>query len=210
MGGRRAWVKTILLLTSINLVACSTQTKPVLNPTSRGILAGAAVGAVVGAQAGAPLGAAVGGIAGGLLANYTSEQKTLLQRLQESEVRIVEVGEEVTLILPADAFFLNCSPAIKPRAYPILNDVALLLRTYPKTSVVITGYTDNLGSSARNMALSKQRAQATADYLWSQDVDTRLLYTQGKGEAQALASNNSVKGQRWNRRIEITFQRVSR
>lgn len=206
MINKSAWINAVVLLTMLNLMACSTRNMATHNPTSQGILAGATIGAL----SGAPVGMAVGGITGGLIANYTAKQKTLLQRLQQAHVIVIEVGEQVTLILPADQFFLLHSPALSPKAYPVLNDVAMLLRTYPKTSVVVTGYTDNLGSEQRNVALSKQRAQATADYLWSQEIDSRLLYTEGKGDAEALASNATIKGRQWNRRIEITFQRWPR
>lgn len=140
----------------------------------------------------------------------TTRQETLIQKLQDKHINVLVVGEQVNLILPADEFFKPCSPAIKVNVYSTLNDIASLIRTYPKTSVVITGYTDNLGSSQRNMALSTQRARATADYLWSQDIDTRLLYTEGKGSDEPLADNKFLKGQQWNRRIEITFQRLPR
>jgi len=180
MIGIRACVKVMLLISSVSLVACSTQNNLTLNPSSRGIL----------------------------VANYTVEQETLLRRLQEKQIGIIKAGEQVTLILPADEFFQPCSSVIRVNAYSVFNEIVMLLRTYPKTSVIITGYTDNLGSSQRNMALSRQRARVTADYLWSQDVDTRLLYTEGKGSDGPLADNASLNGQRWNRRIEITFQRL--
>lgn len=140
----------------------------------------------------------------------TTRQKTLIQKLQDKHINVLVVGEQMSLILPADEFFQPCSPAIKANAYSALNDVASLIRHYPKTSLVITGYTDNLGSSQRNMALSTQRARATADYLWSQDIDTRLLYTEGKGSDDPLANNKFLKGRQWNRRIEITFQLLPR
>jgi intracellular multiplication protein IcmN len=184
MIGIRVWGNVIFLMAMVSLTACSSQTSSTSHPIRHEILAD------------------------GLVDNYSASQKTLFQNLRKRKIHIVEVGEQVTLILPADKFFQPCSPAISAYAYPMLNDIALLLRTFPKTSVVITGYTDNLGSSQRNVALSRQRAQATADYLWSQDVDTRLLYTEGKGSDEPLADNSSLKGQQWNRRIEITFQHL--
>lgn len=179
MMGIKVWVSVTLLIVSVSLTACSTQSNSTLNPSCCSVAAGAM-------------------------------QETLLQRLQAKHIEILEVGEQVNLILPADEFFQSCSTVIKVKAYSALNDVASLIRTYPKTSVVITAYTDNLGSSQRNMALSRQRAQATADYLWSQDIDTRLLYTEGKGSDEPLADNKFLKGRQWNRRIEITFQRLPR
>lgn len=204
--------RLLLTMFVVSLTGCSNQVKTDTRTlTGQGILAGGVVGAAVGAAAvpaGAPLGAAVGGLVGGLITTSTAKQKTLLQRLTAEHIQIIEVGEQITLVLPAAQFFLAKSPAIEQQAYSVLNDVAMLLRTYPKTSVTIIGYTDNLGSSQRNVALSRQRAQATADYLWSQELDARLLYTEGRGASNPLADNSMPQGRLWNERIEITFQRL--
>ncbi len=196
--------KTLLVCLAMSLSACST-----LNPTSRGILAGAAVGAMIGGaatlEAGAPLGAAVGGLAGGLLANLSTQQKTLLQVLQQDKVKIIEVGDELSLIIPAEQLFNPCAPSFNAQSARILNHVALFLRSYPKIDVSVKAYTDKLGSSQRNVALSRQRAQATASYLWSQHIDSRLLYSEGKGSANPIAAS----GQQANNRIEISFQGVA-
>jgi outer membrane protein OmpA-like peptidoglycan-associated protein len=208
----KALTRALLFCIAISLSACSTQTSSTASPTERGILAGAALGALVGGaatmQAGAPLGAAIGGLAGGLLANLTAQQKTLLQLLQADKVTVIEAGEQVTLVIPAQQLFLPSSPAFNTKSYLILNDIALFLRGYSKVDVSIVGYTDNLGSSRRNMALSRQRAQASANYLWSQGVDTRLLYTEGRGSNNPIADNAYAKGRQANSRIEISFQRI--
>ena len=186
MANIKACATGLLVIIGLQLAGCATKSSA--NPTNPS--------------------AAEGELTGGLTVNYTAKQKALLQRMQGRKIQALEVGEQIMLILPADKFYLPCSPAIQREAYPALNDIAQLLRTYPKTSVTITGYTDNLGSGQRNVALSRQRAQTIADYLWSQDMDARLVYTEGKGAIGALADNSYAQGRWWNRRIEINFQRL--
>lgn len=197
--------KGLLLIIAIQLAACNSQS-PVFKKTARGALMGATVGTIV--SAGEPLGTGIGWLAGGLAAQLTPKQKTLLQSLQARQVQVIEIGEQISIILPADQVFLDCSPAIQTKAHATLNNIAELLRTYPKTSVTLTGYTDSLGSSQRNVALSRQRAQAIADYLWAQDIDARLLYTDGKEIIDPGADNISTRGLKLANSIEIKFQRI--
>lgn len=209
----KKWSKLLVIVLSVSLSACTTRaSSDAKSATERGIitggLLGGALGAAVTTPVGATLGAAIGGLTGGLIGNYSTKQKTLLQRLEAKQVRIITVGEQINLVIPAELFFLPQSPAMRQQAYPLLNDIAKLLRTYPKTSVTITGYTAERGDSLRNIALSRQRAQVTADYLWLQDLDARLLYTEGKGEREPLADNATSRGRLWNERIEITFQHL--
>ncbi len=55
--------------------------------------------------------------------------------------------------------------------------------------VVVTGYTDELGSAAYNMTLSKHRANAVKQYLVSKGVDSAHIYTEGKGKSNPVVSD---------------------
>ncbi len=70
----------------------------------------------------------------------------------------------------------------------------------------ISGHTDNVGSRAVNMALSRARAQAVGDYLVAQGVSRDRLTIQGLGPDRPAASNATPAGQARNRRIEFTVR----
>ena len=55
--------------------------------------------------------------------------------------------------------------------------------------VTVTGYTDKRGSAELNMKLSKERAQAVADYMAAQsDIPLGKIVVQGMGKSEAVAT----------------------
>ncbi|UCD95421.1 MAG: OmpA family protein, partial [Candidatus Zixiibacteriota bacterium] len=73
--------------------------------------------------------------------------------------------------------------------------------------VEINGYTDNIGTSEANKALSQKRANRIRDYLVSKGVDTGRLTPIGRGETNFIASNATREGRQKNRRTELVFFR---
>ncbi|MDT4885035.1 Outer membrane protein A [compost metagenome] len=69
------------------------------------------------------------------------------------------------------------------------------------------GHTDNVGSDHYNQGLSERRAQSVADFLASQGVPADKLTSQGLGESQPVADNDSDEGRAQNRRVEIQVDR---
>ena len=75
-----------------------------------------------------------------------------------------------------------------------------------KGTIYIHGYTDNLGSAKSGLELSKQRAQAVAQYLRSALGGYTIAITAiGHGEASPIASNDTEAGRQKNRRVTITL-----
>ena len=79
--------------------------------------------------------------------------------------------------------------------------------TNPKLQFVageIDGYTDNVGDAAYNEKLSKERADAVANYLKSKGVVLGERFTtKGFGAADPIAANNTEEGRAENRRVTI-------
>lgn len=203
--------KSLFLLTVSLLAGCTTHvdsTQPA-SLRGQGIVVGATGGAIISSISGtAPIGAIIGGVTGGAIGDYFAKHQNTAHYLTANGIQITAYDQQVHLLLPADKFFQPNSPAMNADYYPILNKIAVLLRQYQKISVQIAGYTDNVGPWQRNLALSKARAQKIADYLWNQGIDTRLLYSNGYGEQQPIASNATAQGRYINRRIEIILQQI--
>jgi outer membrane protein OmpA-like peptidoglycan-associated protein len=70
-------------------------------------------------------------------------------------------------------------------------------------SVLLAGYTDNVGKSEENLTLSQKRAQSVVDYLTSKGVSSGRLQSKGFGDAQPLVANDSDANREKNRRTEF-------
>ena len=61
-------------------------------------------------------------------------------------------------------------------------------------------------SSAKNLELSKRRAQAVVDYLREAGVDTSRISSVGYGQTKPVVSNDADEGRAQNRRIEFVVK----
>ncbi|UWX04600.1 OmpA family protein [Pseudoxanthomonas sp. NC8] len=185
------------------------------NRTGTGALIGAGIGIAAGLLTGdsaverrqhALIGAGIGGLTGGAIGNYWDRQQAALnERLRGTGVDVARKGDNITLNMPGNVTFAFNSANIDPQFYPVLNDVAGVLREYNQTVVEVAGHTDNIGGDEVNQRLSEQRAGAVAQYLQAQGVEQQRLITVGGGKRYPVASNDTEAGRAANRRVEITL-----
>lgn len=86
-----------------------------------------------------------------------------------------------------------------------LAQLVQLLRAYPQFKIRIAGHTDNTGRPEVNLRISKQRAQAVANYLLQRRVGRDQVIAQGYGAIRPIANNEDKAGRARNRRIEINL-----
>ncbi len=133
----------------------------------------------------------------------------LEKRLTERGVQIISVGQDYLLTIPAVSLFGDQSPRLTWESYDELNEIACYLRQFRKVGVNVTGFASRYVSSQREHALSLARAEAVANYLWSQGIESRLLFTHGMGNDKPIVTRSRMRGDKSpNARIEITFRRV--
>ncbi len=171
--------------------------------------AGGAVGAVIGNQTGsttrgAIIGAAVGGAAGVIIGNQMDQQAKELQQ-DIPGATVTRVGEGIAVTFASGLLYDFDSDVVRDEAAKNLRSLATSLGKYPNTDLLISGHTDAVGSTAYNQALSERRATASANYLVSQGVVRERLRAVGRGEAEALAPNETEAGRQANRRVEIAI-----
>lgn len=202
-----------LLIISIFLTACGDPMYAEHGDAMWGTALGAAGGAIVGgvSNVGAGRVALVGAAAGLTIGAYLDSKKTLVQKLEAQDIQVVIIGDEVTLLLPTDKFFVNNTPQLNCRTTGSLCYVIQFINCLEKIEVKITGYTDNCQACLRdNVAISKAMADNLANYLWSHGLDARVLYTNGCGCCDPIATNTTTGGRAKNRRIEITLRKLPR
>lgn len=183
--------------------------------TGQGARVGAAIGALAGltqgddsddrirnAAAGAVIGAAVGGGVGAVLDAQARE----LRRDLDSDIGVINTGEELIVRMPQDILFAVDSAAVRPDLRADLFTLADSLRRYPNSTVTVVGHTDNTGSAAYNQDLSQRRANAVANVLISAGVSAARINAVGAGENSPIASNLTPEGRQQNRRVDITIR----
>ena len=99
--------------------------------------------------------------------------------------------------------FATGSAKILPQSEEQLNNIAAVLRAYPNVNVKIGGYTDNVGGSAANLKLSKDRANAVRDALIRDGISPTRLTAEGYGSLHPVADNSTEEGRARNRRIAV-------
>jgi outer membrane protein OmpA-like peptidoglycan-associated protein len=99
--------------------------------------------------------------------------------------------------------FDSGSAALTSGARDQIDNVAVILRAYPRAAVTIAGYTDNSGSDHANMALSKARADAVAGRLTAKGVQPDRVHAEGFGSQKPVGDNATDAGRADNRRVSI-------
>lgn len=101
-------------------------------------------------------------------------------------------------------FFDTDKADLKPESRPSLTEIAELLKSNPKLSILVVGHTDNQGAYEYNIDLSRRRADAVVKALVADHaVDAKRLRGAGVGMLAPTASNDSDAGRAKNRRVEI-------
>lgn len=129
-----------------------------------------------------------------------------LKKLTKCGVKVITIGQDYLISIPSVLVFADQSPRIKWESYAILNDVVCYMKQFRKISVDITAFSSKYVSPTRERALTSARARAIADYLWTQDIDSRFVFTRGLGSDKPILFNTEGGDASQNSRIEITFR----
>lgn len=107
-------------------------------------------------------------------------------------------------IILKNVFFDTKKTDLKPESITELDNVVRLMNENPNIKILISGYTDNVGSPADNLKLSTGRAVSVVNYLLSKGVNNSRLSFKGFGEANPVADNDTEEGRALNRRTELS------
>lgn len=102
--------------------------------------------------------------------------------------------------------FESARAVIKDESYPSLQALAELLIKKSEWKLKISGHTDSDGNAESNLKLSKDRAQAVANYLTSKGIKKERLKVEGFGETKPISDNNTKEGKQKNRRVEMKIE----
>jgi OOP family OmpA-OmpF porin len=118
------------------------------------------------------------------------------------KIYVTEADKKVIKEAIANLEFDVGTSIIRKGSLPALDKVAQLLID-KNFNLKLAGFTDNLGVPAKNLKLSKNRADAIKNYLVTQGANPLRIEAAGYGVAHPIASNKTAAGRARNRRVEF-------
>ncbi|MFK7772652.1 MAG: OmpA family protein [Saprospiraceae bacterium] len=135
-------------------------------------------------------------------------KNVLKDGIDDQDVEI-KVDKTVVFVNISDKMlFTSGSSDITPRANEVLGKIAQIVASRPEFEVMVEGYTDSqpISNSCMkdNWDLSVRRATSVVRILQTNyGIDPNRLIAAGRGEYNALASNDTAEGRSTNRRTRI-------
>ena len=94
---------------------------------------------------------------------------------------------------------------LRPESQAAVDRVAEYLAGRPDRVALIESFTDATGNAQRNLELSIRRATSVKERMMAAGVAEDQIVTVGFGQEYPVTTNDTVEGQRQNRRIEISI-----
>lgn len=212
---RKVLLLNAVLLMILALAACTlTRSRSVPNSfdtpkvTPTLVMGGGAAGAIsaIATNASVPVGTLVGGLAGSVVGLYADSAPNLIAKLRGQGVQVVQLGDNLTLILPTDNCFDLGSPDIEGSCVPILLNVAALLKRYDNVPISVQAHTDNVWGADQAEFISRAQAESIVGFLWAHGIPHEHVFAKGCGDDCPIGQNDTVLGSAMNRRIEIALR----
>jgi chemotaxis protein MotB len=145
--------------------------------------------------------------------DYNQLNQRLSGEIASQQVHITRLQGAIKVAVNSELLFPSGGWQMPPEAAQTIARMAPILAPFQQTTIIVTGYTDNvpIGPELRargvesNQELSLKRAQTVADFLISQGVKPGLVSTRGLGDADPIAPNDTPQGRAQNRRVELTL-----
>ncbi len=118
------------------------------------------------------------------------------------QLELKKVGDPIGVPIH---FALN-SDQLADTSHTLMDTVVTFLKKNPDVlKMEVSAHTDNIGSDAYNLDLSKRRARTVVNYLISQGVEPERLVPVGYGESRPLNDNSTESKRDINRRVEFVI-----
>lgn len=134
----------------------------------------------------------------------------LVQKAEPAPKPVVEpppAPEMKTVTLEADTYFDFDKSFLRPEGKDTLDALVRDMGDLNSVAgVTAVGHTDSIGTDEYNQGLSERRAASVKEYLIEQGVPADRIETEGMGESQPVATNETREGRQKNRRVEVTIK----
>jgi outer membrane protein OmpA-like peptidoglycan-associated protein len=114
------------------------------------------------------------------------------------------VGRQIKIL--EKVYFATNKDAILEKSFPVLKEVATVIKSKPAIRVRIEGHTDNVGRDKKNLDLSQRRAESVKKFLVAEGIEAERLTSQGFGMTKPIADNKTEEGRAENRRVDFFIE----
>jgi type VI secretion system protein ImpK len=132
--------------------------------------------------------------------------KFLEPEIKEGLVTVDENAQRILVRISGEGMFESGSDKLNKQFVPIMERIGKALETQPGVAK-ITGHTDNVPIKTlrfpSNYDLSVARAETVKAIVVALLSDSSRVTSEGKGETEPVAKNDTPEGRRKNRRIEL-------
>ena len=115
-----------------------------------------------------------------------------LARVEGDQIKISEA-----------VYFATNKDKILEKSFPMLQEVAGIIKSKPDIRIRVEGHTDNRGTAKHNKDLSDRRAASVKKFMVEQGIAENRLDSIGYGPDKPIADNKTEDGRAQNRRVEF-------
>ncbi len=134
--------------------------------------------------------------------SYSGHKASAAKHMSDCDGLVKMRGGKVYMAHPV--FFGFDQWNVSSKYTGMLSCIAMATQKIP-VQIVLTGYTDNVGSSAYNMQLGRWRANAVKNYLVKKGANPHYIYPYSVGEMMPMRVNDSAQNRAYNRRVDFKF-----
>lgn len=123
-----------------------------------------------------------------------------------SEATVIREGTNLKIRL-VGLSFPSGKTEIGVQYFGLLTKIQQAIREFPDCQIIIEGHTDSRGHESTNLRLSTARANAVKTYLLANmGLPESRIRAIGYGKSKPIATNETEKGRRKNRRIDVVLE----
>jgi chemotaxis protein MotB len=148
--------------------------------------------------------------------SYDDLQASYQQLQQTSAAQAAQISRlqgAIKYTVNSDLLFAPGSWQMRDSGKRVIANLAAKLAPTQQNKIMVSGYTDNapIGPALQaqgvtsNMILSQKRADSVMQFLISQGLSPSLVASQGFGESNPIAPNDTAQGRAKNRRVELSL-----
>ena len=132
------------------------------------------------------------------------------EEVKSKDIEVRGAEEYAVYTIDEEVLFDVNKAAIGEQGKEKLQEVVTSVKQrYPDGEIAVKGYADATGDKSDNKDLSKDRAQAVADFLTQNGIEDDQIDVIARGEKDPVASNDTEEGREQNRRVEIMVKERS-